>query len=98
MKREQLDLLLEKSLTTEETEGVPRQVRRVGRGGGGGSGEHDAHHILGVVIHQVLGPQTRLNNTASQQISLYTSSHLKKFCLTARTGFLLEKSDIELLM
>ena len=64
----------------------------------GGSGEHDAADVLGVVIHQVLGTKSGLDKTLINHISSSTHSYLQKFCRAARTGLLLEKSDIELLV
>ena len=60
MECEKLDLFLKKSLATEETEGVSVHGWRADMRQCGRSGEHYAADILGVMIHQVLGPKARL--------------------------------------
>ena len=62
MEGEKLDLFLKKSLATEETEGVSVHGWRADMRQCGRSGEHNAADILGVMIHQVLGPKARLGN------------------------------------
>ena len=49
-------------LATEETEGVSVHGWRADMRQCGRSGEHYAADILGVMIHQVLGPKARLGN------------------------------------
>ena len=51
VKSEKLDLLLKEPLATQQTEGVSLHVRRADGGLCGRSGEHDAAHVLRVVVH-----------------------------------------------
>ena len=65
---QKLDLFLEKSLTTEKTEGVPVHGWRADMGQCGRSGEHYAADILTMMIHQVLGTKARLGNIVRDNI------------------------------
>ena len=51
VERQEFDLFLEKSLTTEETEGVPVHGWRADMSQRGRSGEHYAADVLTVMIH-----------------------------------------------
>ena len=68
VKSEKLDLLLKEPLATQQTEGVSLHVRRADGGLCGRSGEHDAAHVLRVVVHEVLRAQPGLCGEHCQMV------------------------------